>query len=471
MPLRRARTAPGRLRTALVALAGLVAVVLALVSGCQSVAGSQAAQEARRAANAMPAPTATATGEARQGCERSTRTKCYTFEQLRRAYGTRQLNEEGTDGAGRTVAALNVGGSPHLAEDLRGFSSALELPQANLKVVRQSPGAGRRAAAFDPHSENMVAMAREATMDVQALHAMAPRADLLFYQVDLERADAERGITPRAMDLLAQGIRTVVERHKVDVLSLSFVFPETGDQTAHVARIQRELRPVFEEAARKGVTIVAGSGDEGAAPGAVDALAAGEAPQRTVSWPASDPGVTAVGGTRLTLDDQGRRRSPDTVWDDSAGATGGGTSVLAGRPAYQDDVRDTTGEHRGVPDVSLTASATGSTMIWFTLGSRPLWVPMLGTSLAAPLFGGITALAAQRAGKGLGAINATLYAKGTPGITDVVTGANGEDGYRATRGYDLASGLGTVDAKKLVPALAKPPGLRPEPRSSNAGGA
>lgn len=448
---------PHRARTVRAALACVTGSVL-LATGCQTVAGSQAARQAATA-TAMPTPTTTATGPVRRLCTEATRTGCYTFDQLRQVYGAKALNAKGTDGEGTTVAALNVVGSPHLAEDLKTFSSAMRLPAPNLTVVRQSPGSGRRAAAFDWKNETMVAMAREATMDVQALHSMAPKADLRFYQVDLEQADAAKGITPHAMDLVARAIRGAVAENKADVLSLSFVFPETGDQSAHVARLYRDLRPVFDEAASKGITVVAATGDEGAAPGAAEAAKAGQEPVRTVSWPASDPGVTAVGGTRLTLDDKGRRRSPDTVWNDKGGATGGGTSVLAARPDYQDGVKKVTGEHRGVPDVSLTASATGSTMIWFTHDRTSSWAPMLGTSLAAPLFGGLTALAAQQADKRLGPLNATLYgatqAADRSGIIDVLNGVNGRNGYHAGPGYDLASGLGTVDAGLLVPVLAQ----------------
>jgi subtilase family serine protease len=101
--------------------------------------------------------------------------------------------------------------------------------------------------------------------------------------------------------------------------------------------------------------------------------------------------------------------------------------------------------------------------------SGPGWYEVCGTSEAAPIFAGIIALADQVAGKGLGAINARLYRlAGQPGsgIVDVTSGNNTVSfagpggtritvtGFNASKGYDLASGVGTIDAALFVPALA-----------------
>ncbi|MBO1287981.1 peptidase S8, partial [Streptomyces sampsonii] len=174
-----------------------------------------------------------------------------------------------------------------------------------------------------------------------------------------------------------------------------------------------------------------------------------------------DPSVFAVGGLRLGLDDEGRRTDPDVVWDDRAGASGGGVSEVFDRPSYQNRVEPAVGARRGVPDLAMTASGDGSTMIHFTEdGKTPTWVPMAGTSLAAPLFAGIVADADQEAGDRVGRLHHHLYEMGRDvdagrkaGLLDVTHGTNGDDGHRATRGYDLASGLGTLDASLLVPAL------------------
>ncbi len=168
--------------------------------------------------------------------------------------------------------------------------------------------------------------------------------------------------------------------------------------------------------------------------------------------------VTAVGGTLLSVDDSGHRTKPDVVWNDKAGAGGGGLSSVFPRPAYQASVAATEDKHRTVPDISM-AAASGSSMISrFTDNTGGGWLAQSGTSLAAPLFAGLVALAAQDKGAGLGNINGRLYELAPDGsksgILDVTSGTNGKGGYAAGPGYDLASGLGTVDAAALVPQLA-----------------
>ena len=91
-----------------------------------------------------------------------------------------------------------------------------------------------------------------------------------------------------------------------------------------------------------------------------------------------------------------------------------------------------------------------------------------GTSEASPLFAGIVALTDQVAGHSVGFINPALYAlsaRHAPGVVLVTTGNNTVSftqngkfytvvGYQAGFGYNLASGLGTVNAARFVPALA-----------------
>jgi subtilase family serine protease len=168
--------------------------------------------------------------------------------------------------------------------------------------------------------------------------------------------------------------------------------------------------------------------------------------------------VTAVGGTQLDLTRAGTRRQPDVAWDDS----GGGRSAVFARPSYQDGVASITGNERGIPDISMDASCASGMEIY---GSFPAhssgWSMICGTSLATPLFAGIVALADQEAGHPLGLINPALYrmaAAHDRGIVDITRGDNTFEavrGFRAQRGYDLVSGLGTINAAYFVPELAK----------------
>jgi subtilase family serine protease len=128
------------------------------------------------------------------------------------------------------------------------------------------------------------------------------------------------------------------------------------------------------------------------------------------------------------------------------------------------------GGHRGVPDISMSAACTGAVNVFQSFGGQPAgWYALCGTSEATPLFAGIVALADQAAGRPLGLINPALYklaAEHLPGIVSVRSGNNTVSfrqggrshtvyGFSARSGYNLAAGLGTVDALYFVPELAR----------------
>ena len=235
-------------------------------------------------------------------------------------------------------------------------------------------------------------------------------------------------------------------------------------------------------AAKDRVTVLAAAGDSGAADVGLDESTYYLFP--VTSWPDSDPLVTGVGGTQLHFNARGRPTAP-TVWNDTynqaatefaasnAGpyplAGGGGKSIEFTRPAYQNGVKAVVGDQRGVPDISMSAACNGSVDTYSTFGGASAgWSPACGTSEATPLFAGIVALADQWAGHSLGLINPALYkmaAQGAKGIVDVTSGNNtvsfrqgGREhtvrGFSARPGYDLASGLGTVNAALFVRELA-----------------
>ena len=185
----------------------------------------------------------------------------------------------------------------------------------------------------------------------------------------------------------------------------------------------------------------------------------------STSWPAIS-NVTAVGGTALDpgFDANGDATAyvSETVWNDSAGASGGGASTLVAKPTYQSAPGVPTDGARDQPDVSLLASP-----------SNPGYVVVLesdvvvfgGTSASAPSWAGIVALLNDALHvDGSGPLNATLYALGRQqyaengaavfhDITQGNTNFNGVIGYAAGPGYDLATGLGTPDVAVLAQAL------------------
>jgi len=199
------------------------------------------------------------------------------------------------------------------------------------------------------------------------------------------------------------------------------------------------------------------------------------------SWPATSPFVTAVGGTTLNLNASGARNGLDSAWNDTYStavnnfffgndgpnplATGGGKSAYYGRPGYQQGVRGVTGSQRGIPDISMSASCSVAVNVFETFtGGQGGWAASCGTSESAPMFAAIVALADQLARHPLGFINPALYAlaaKHAPGIVAVASGNNNVSfpggtvhGYSVRHGYNLVTGLGTVNGRYLVPELA-----------------
>ena len=240
------------------------------------------------------------------------------------------------------------------------------------------------------------------------------------------------------------------------------------------------LRSANENAASHDVTMLDAAGDEGVAGLNVNFEFFRH---RTVSWPASDPLVTGVGGTQLHLNEEGQRTAPDNVWDEFLGnfivAGAGGKSKVFPRPEYQQLINTHSGHSRAVPDISMTAAVNGGIIIY---SSYPTTVPgepepgtfsvWGGTSVATPVFSGVVAIADQIAGHPLGLINPRMYQLeeegGNNGIVDITAGNNSFielneegtpvltiNGYEAKPGYDLASGLGTVDGFSFAHALAE----------------
>jgi subtilase family serine protease len=375
------------------------------------------------------------------------------------AYDLRPLLKTGIDGKGQTIAIVDPFGSPTIVHDVAVFDRRFGLPPLSLRVI-QPAGAVPR---YRPTPARTGA-AGETTLDVEWAHTMAPGARILLVETPAAENEGRTGFSQ-----IIKAEKYVIRHHLAGVISQSFGATEP---TFRSGAVIRALRGAYRLAAKPGyrVTVVASSGDSGAAGQTYSTRNYFTTPE--VSWPASDPLVTAVGGTQLALAGGATGRGPGLAWSGS----GGGRSAVFARPAYQSSVASVVGQHRGIPDISMDASCASAALVYGNDGSFPArssgWSTACGTSLAAPLFAGIVALAAQQAGHTLGAINPALYrmaASHAPGIVDIVHGDNSftfsshgqthhVPGFRAQRGYDLISGLGTVDAARFVPELAKAAG-------------
>jgi subtilase family serine protease len=386
---------------------------------------------------------------------------CYSPLQYRVAYDLNSLYDgsalgRSITGAGRTIVIVDSFGSPTIANDLATFDAQWGLPQANLQVMKFG-----NVPAFDPTDSTMVGWAEETTLDVEYAHSIAPGAKIVLAETPVAEVEGTSGF-PEMMN----AEKSLIDRGIGDVITQSFGATENtfpGFSSGNFSSLLN-LRYAFKDAQAHGVTVLASSGDDGATDAESDATTL--YPFRVNSWPSSDPLVTSVGGTQLNLDNNGSRLSPDVVWNDGRGAGGGGVSGVFSRPVYQAGVAQEVGSKRGTPDISMSAAVNGAAWIYTSFGGVSVgWHLVGGTSEASPIFSGIVALADQAAGHRLGLINPALYVMGTlsaagggNGIVDVTSGNNsfgGVTGFTAKRGYDLASGWGTIDAAKFVPALAR----------------
>ena len=463
-------------RTAFTVGAGALTAALASLSG-PAIAGAAAGSAAAQAtviirpgvhyvghSSSQPPTTA--------DCEAAFGVACYEPAQIQQAYNLPVLYGKGVTGKGATIVIVDSFGSPTITNDLTMFDRQFGLPAPpSFRIIRPAGAIPR----YNSSNSEMVGWAGETSLDVEYAHAIAPEASILLVETPVAETEGVMGFPQ-----IVKAEEYVINRHLGGVISQSFgatenTFPSKASLNA--------LRGAYTDAERHHVTVLAASGDDGATAAGLDGQTFYTFP--VTAWPASDPLVTGVGGTQLHLDTNGNRQSPDTVWNDTYSAAaqqfvngdsgpsplaaGGGKSIFFARPPYQNPVQKVVGRTRGVPDISMSAACNGSVDVYQSFGGQPAgWSPTCGTSEASPLFAGIVALADQVAHHPLGLINPALYAMAArhlPGLVDVTSGNNTVSftqggkkhtvhGFTAGPGYDLASGIGTVNAADFVPELA-----------------
>jgi subtilase family serine protease len=381
---------------------------------------------------------------------------CYQPSQFAQAYHLTPLHAIGIDGTGKTIVIVVCFGSPTIANDLSVFDRAFGLPDPPNFTVMQPLGP---PPAFDPTNDDMVSWAVEATLDVEYAHVFAPGANIVLVETPVDETVGTAGFPE-----IVAAENYVINQGIGDVITQSFGAAEATfpDSTTIL-----NLRSAFQSAAQNNVTLLAASGDYG--PTNYEANDNDFYPTtKTVLWPSSDPLVTSVGGTQLTLDNYGNRLAPDVVWSDSHGASGGGLSSVFARPTFQNSVQSVVTQWRGTPDISMSAAVDGAAIIYYSFVPGQVGYRLVaGTSESAPEFAGIVAMADQLGGRRLGSVAEELYELNYHVLVDVTQGNNtygpftNSDGntytvtgYPALPGYDLASGMGTIDAPSIVFWLA-----------------
>ncbi len=385
---------------------------------------------------------------------------CYDPFQMRHAYNIDTLINAGYDGTGRTIVIVDAFQSPTLPADLDVFDANYGLPDRSVFFTQVAPDG---LTPFDPTDANMVGWSQEITLDVEWAHAIAPGAKVVLV---LAKSNQDA-------DILS-ATKYAVDNHLGDVISQSFGENESCVDPA----LLKQEHQLFAKATLMHITLLASSGDQGAAQQTCD----GSSWVQAASSPASDPLVTSVGGTELHAAgycltvlgcDPTANPAPGTyeseiAWNEfDSISTGGGFSVLYKSPLFQRLV--THSKQRGVPDVSYNAAVYHGVLVYYD----GHWFLFGGTSCGSPQWAGIVAIADQKAGHSLGFINWSLYLfslnpkKYASLFHDVTTGNNSVveldasnnpvsiTGFDAGTGWDATTGLGSPFADQVVNLIAK----------------
>jgi subtilase family serine protease len=412
--------------------------------------------------------------------------RCFGPAAIRAAYDLGPLYAAGSDGRGMTIAIVDAFGSDTISHDLHVYDEAFGLqPMCGEEDVVCSPGMptfdrlhvqGAPATVAQPgngtHLQDRSSWAIETSLDVELAHAIAPRANILL-------------VTSPAAEstLLLNAEAYIVDRGLADVISQSFGGAEESFEGTAALLQQHQ---VFEAAAAVGISVLASSGDSGTSNYTMGPVAWGGRliPHPSVQWPASDPLVTGVGGTYLCVDTATGTTvdssSPSGKCPQFPGArevawtySGGGYSQVFQTPSWQTALpadSSQIGAMRGVPDVSLVASAGTGPLVFASLPpivsdiDQTGWYVVGGTSVSSPSWAGLVAIADQIDGGRLGLLDPGLYRLASdPGryaadFHDVATGNTNQTdpsvgGYVAGAGWDPVTGLGTPDAARLLPDL------------------
>lgn len=312
----------------------------------------------------------------------------------------------GDNGSGETVGLVEF--SAYSASAVAAYNSKYSLGASAAQVVKVDGGTTDTSGSVEDE------------LDIEVVNALAPKAAVKVY----EAPNSDAGEVALYAALVSAD---------VPVISSSWGEPE--NQENNLASDDAD----FKEAAAQGQSVFAASGDSGAKD---------DGSTLSVDYPASDPYVSGVGGTNLTVS-SANAWSSETGWSGS----GGGQSDKWSTPSFQSSVNSS--GHREVPDVS---AAGGNSSPWY-IDADGSWTDVWGTSAAAPNWAAFVAdydTAAAKAGKAaFGYANGFLSSvAGSSSYStvfhDVKSGNNG--GYSAGTGYDEVTGWGSYNGAQFIAA-------------------
>ncbi len=329
------------------------------------------------------------------------------------------------NGQGQTIGLIELGGG-YSDSDLKTYFSQLNLPVPNIIDVQVDGGKNQPGGQADG----------QVTGDIEIAGAVAPAAQIVIYFAP----NTSQGYA----DAIAMAAHSADRRPSI--ISIGWGGPEPSWTPQAIQATNQALKV----ASLQGITVVAAAGDNGVTDG-LPGL-------RAVDFTASSPWVLACGGTHVVT--SGSRIVSETVWNDgqNGGATGGGVSTIFPVPEWQASVKIPTAASghpgRAIPDVAANAAP----QVGYRLYVHDKQMVLGGTSMVAPLWGGLIALLNQGLGQNVGYLNPVLYKTlGSAGVFRSITEGNNSygnvKGYSAGPGWNLCTGWGSPDGRKLLSAL------------------
>ncbi|WP_156993704.1 protease pro-enzyme activation domain-containing protein [Terriglobus sp. TAA 43] len=405
---------------------------------------------------------------------------------FRQIFGMNSLISSGFDGTGIKIGV--IGQSSVDPNQLTYFQNktgqTVKLP--TLVLVPNTGSSGQLSKGDEGESE----------LDLEYASGSAPGAQVLFIYTGTAQSTTNNGVFTAMLYAITNNL--------APILTLSY----GGCEASNASYATSVMEPILAQASSQGQTILVSSGDTGAAECELSSNTTTTATQGlSVAYPSSSPNVTAVGGTQLNSDAATYWGSsnnsfggsavgymPETSWNDTVAykalsASGGGSSTLFAKPSWQTGTGVLSDGHRDVPDIAFPAAVEEHAYIVCTVnapctttagfGSGAGGGGLIGgTSASTPNFAAMLAVVEQAAGGGaLGNINPRLYtfAAGSSASSifhDITTGNNivnctggttgcsstnpttlGTMGYSAGTGFDMVTGLGSLDASALTTAL------------------
>ncbi|GAA1458733.1 S53 family peptidase [Williamsia maris] len=367
----------------------------------------------------------------------------FTAAELSSAYAAPTIG--GNGGSGQTIALVEFSG--YKPANYKAFDSQYGITAPAVQTIDVDGGP-----AGDLSGQG------EVDLDIEVLHSIAPKATILNYQApNVGNAD---------VDLYSK----IVSDNRASIVSISWGESELAEGASGI----RALSNIIAQGVAQGQTFVDAAGDHGSSD---QWNSSSRDTTITVDYPASDPNVTGVGGSRLFINSTTGAWANEKVWNDYAagidpsfrGASGGGVSTYFAKPSWQTGTGVDGGAKRQVPDIAGVAAEyqfSTYTELSDAAGNDTGggWTASAGTSGAAPLNAALLALTSAKAGgKRFGNINPTLYrvATSTPGaFHDITTGTNSITGntgvYPTTASYDKTTGLGTPNNPAYATAVSAP---------------